>query len=183
MTYSKILTTARLTLRPPRRGDEADLYAIHSDPEVMRYFSEPPWTDPARAVRQIDEDALRFENEESFRFAIILNDTGRQVGNCTLYALHRKNRRAEMGFALAHAHWGHGIMHEALHALLAFGFTDLDLHRVEADADPRNAASAATLTRLGFAQEGLLRERWIVAGEVSDSAMFGLLRREWEAHP
>jgi len=183
MTYSKTLHTPRLTLRPPRRGDETDLYAIHADPEVMRYFSEPPWTDAARAVRQIDEDALRFENEESYRFAIILNETGRQIGNCTLYALHHKNRRAEIGFALARAHWGHGIMHEALQALLAFGFTDLDLHRVEADVDPRNAASAATLTRLGFLQEGLLRERWIVAGEVSDSALFGLLRRDWEARP
>ena len=183
MAYSKTLETARLTLRPPRRGDEADLYAIHADPEVMRYFSEPPWTDPARAVRQIDEDALRFDNQESYRFAIILNATGRQVGNCTLYALHPKNRRAEIGYALARAHWGHGYMHEALQALLAFGFTDLDLHRVEADIDPRNAASAAALTRLGFTQEGLLRERWIVAGEVSDSALYGLLRRDWEALP
>lgn len=183
MTYSKTLATARLTLRPPRRGDEDDLYAIHSDPNVMRYFSEPPWTDPARALRQIDEDAARFDNEESFRFAIILNATGRQIGNCTLYALHRQNRRAEMGYALAHAHWGHGFMHEALCALLAFGYTDLDLHRVEADIDPRNAASAAALTRLGFVQEGLLRERWIVDGEVSDSALYGLLRRDWRASP
>ena len=183
MTYFRTLDTARLTLRPPRRGDEADLYAIHADAEVMRYFSEPPWTDPARAARQIDEDAARFANEESFRFAIILKETGRQIGNCTLYALHRQNRRADMGYALARAHWGLGYMSEALQALLAFGFTELDLHRVEADVDPRNAASATALTRLGFVQEGLLRERWIVAGEVSDSALFGLLRRDWAASP
>jgi ribosomal-protein-alanine N-acetyltransferase len=182
MTYSKTLTTARLTLRPPRRGDEADLYAIHSDPEVMRYFSEPPWTDPARAARQIDEDALRFDNQESYRFAIILNETGRQVGNCTLYALHRQNRRADIGYTLARAHWGQGYMQEALQTLLGFAFMDLDLHRLEADVDPRNAASAAALKRLGFIQEGLLRERWIVAGEVSDSALFGLLQREWRAN-
>lgn len=180
MTYAKTIETARLTLRIPRRGDAADLYALHSDPEVMRYFSEPPWTDPARALRQIDEDAARFENEESFRFAIILNETGRQIGNCTLYALHRQNRRADIGYALARGHWGRGYMQEALQALVAFGFTDLNLHRLEADVDPRNTASATALTRLGFVQEGLLRERWIVAGEVSDSALFGLLRRDWE---
>jgi ribosomal-protein-alanine N-acetyltransferase len=180
MAYTRTLVTPRLTLRPPRRGDEDDLFAIHSDPEVMRYFSEPPWTDLERPARQIDEDAGRFEREESFRFAIVLNATGRQVGNCTLFSLHRQNRRAEIGYALARSHWGHGYMHEALQALLGFAFTDLDLHRLEADIDPRNAASAAALTRLGFQEEGLLRERWIVAGEVSDSQLYGLLRREWQ---
>lgn len=179
MAYTKTIATARLTLRPPRRGDETDLFAIHSDPAVMRYFSEPPWTDPDRAAHQIDDDAGRFEREESFRFAIILNETGRQIGNCTLYAIHRQNRRADIGYTLARAHWGRGYMHEALQALLGFAFTDQDLHRLEADVDPRNAASAASLTRLGFIQEGLLRERWIVDGEISDSALYGLLRREW----
>lgn len=93
--------------------------------------------------------------------------------------MHRQNRRAEIGYALARAHWGHGYMGEALQALPGFAFTDLDLHRLEADIDPRNAASAAALARLGFIQEGLLRERWIVAGEISDSALYGLLRRDW----
>ena len=72
-------------------------------------------------------------------------------------------------------------MQEALQALLAFAFTDLDLHRLEADIDPRNAASKAALVRLGFQEEGLLRERWIVGDEVSDSALYGLLQRDWVA--
>jgi len=70
-------------------------------------------------------------------------------------------------------------MHEALQALLDFGFGELDLNRIEADIDPRNSASARTLERLGFTKEGYLRERWIVGEEVSDTALYGLLRREW----
>ena len=57
----------------------------------------------------------------------------------------------------------------------------LALNRVEADIDPRNAASANTLERLGFQNEGLLRERWVVDGEVSDSGIYGLLRLDWLA--
>ena len=53
------------------------------------------------------------------------------------------------------------------------------LNRVEADIDPRNEASARTLERLGFRREGLLRERWIVGDEVSDTALYGLLQRDW----
>ena len=72
-------------------------------------------------------------------------------------------------------------MHEALQALLDFGFGELDLNRIEADIDPRNSASARTLERLGFTKEGYLRERWIVGEEVSDTALYGLLRREWRS--
>lgn len=180
MAYCKTLTTARLTLRPPRRGDEDALFALHSDPKVMRYFSEPPWTDPARAARQIEEDAAAFEREERFRFAIVLEATQQMIGNCTLHALHQQNRRAEIGYALHPAHWGKGYMGEALKALLAYAFRERDLNRLEADIDPRNTESANCLERLGFVSEGFMRERWIVGGEVCDSALYGLLRREWD---
>ena len=179
MAYSKTLSTARLTLRPPHPGDVDELFALHADPAVMRYFSEPPWTERARAERKIEEDAAAFERQEYFRFAMVLNETQRQIGNCTLFALHAQNRRAELGYALQSAHWGKGYMTEALGALLAYAFDELDLNRLEADIDPRNAASANSLLRFGFAREGFLPERWIVGGEVCDSELYGLLRRDW----
>lgn len=181
MGYSTTLSTARLTLRPPRRGDEDALFALHSDAEVMRYFSEPPWTDPERAIRQIDDDAAGFERGDFFRFAIELTETQQMIGNCTLFALHRQNRRAEIGYALQRQHWGKGYMNEALAALVAHAFDDLDLNRLEADVDPRNEPSKVSLERLGFISEGYMRERWIVGGEVCDSALYGLLRRDWQA--
>ena len=73
-------------------------------------------------------------------------------------------------------------MNEALKALLYYAFQTLDLNRLEADIDPRNSASAKTLERLGFQKEGHLRERWIVNNEISDTWLYGLLRREWHEH-
>ena len=70
-------------------------------------------------------------------------------------------------------------MNEALSGLLDYGFTELDLNRIEADTDARNERSARLLERLGFLKEGLFRERCIVNDEISDSAMYGLLRRDW----
>ena len=70
-------------------------------------------------------------------------------------------------------------MQEALTALVRFAFGELKLRRIEADVDPRNAASLKSLDRLGFKQEGLLRERWNVAGEIQDTLFFGLLAHEW----
>ena len=60
-----------------------------------------------------------------------------------------------------------------------WAFDTLDLNRVKAEADTRNAASARVLEKLGFTLEGTLREDCVVNGDVSDSWVFGLLRREW----
>jgi len=87
--------------------------------------------------------------------------------------------RAEIGYILGRAHWSRGYVSEALPALIDHGFETLGLNRLEADIDPRNAASARVLMRLGFVQEGLLRERWVVRGEPSDSALYGLLLEDW----
>jgi RimJ/RimL family protein N-acetyltransferase len=55
----------------------------------------------------------------------------------------------------------------------------LDLNRIQAETDTRNLASARVLEKLGFALEGTLRENCIVDGEVSDSWLYGLIRRDW----
>jgi RimJ/RimL family protein N-acetyltransferase len=106
---------------------------------------------------------------------------GDVIGTCTLYGWVPSSRRAEIGFVLGRPAWGQGYMREALDTLLGHAFGAMDLNRIEADTDPRNQASMRMLERLGFAREGLLPERWIVDGEVSDSVLYGLLRRHWQA--
>ena len=175
------LRTARLLLRPLREADAPELFAIFSDLNVMRYWSTPPWPSVERAEEIIAGDLVALGAGERLRLGIERADDGLLIGTCSLFDLVEPSHRAELGYALAHAAWGCGYMHEALVALLDYGFGPLDLNRVEADIDPRNAASARSLERLGFKQEGFLRERWIVAGEVSDSALYGLLRADWRS--
>ena len=67
-----------------------------------------------------------------------------------------------------------------MRAVLAFGFERMNLHRVEAELDPRNGASARLLEGLGFSYEGLLPERWYLYDEWCDSVLYGLLRRDFD---
>jgi len=67
--------------------------------------------------------------------------------------------------------------------LLRWAFDTLDLNRVQSETDTRNTASARVLEKLGFVREGMLRENCIVNGEVSDSWVYGLLRRQWKPRP
>ena len=174
------LCTTRLLLRPLRAGDEEDLFAVFSDNKVMRYWSTAPWNDAQPARDMVARD-LAQTTADHLRLGIELPQPGRLIGTCTLFGINATCRRAEIGYALGSGHWGQGYMHEALQALLSYGFGPLGLNRVEADIDPRNEASAKTLERHGFTQEGYLRERWIVGDEVSDTALYGLLQREWLA--
>lgn len=75
--------------------------------------------------------------------------------------------------------WGRGCATEAAYALLQWAFDTLDLNRVQAGTDTRNVASARVLEKIGFVGEGTLREQCIVDGEVSDTWVFGLIRRKW----
>jgi len=127
-------------------------------------------------LRQIRE---RYRSGEGMQLGIERKGDGVLIGTCTLFHFMGQNRRAELGYVLGSPYWRQGYMHEALQRLLAYAFDDLGLIRLEADIDPRNEASERTLLRLGFVKEGYMRERWIVGDVVSDSAVFGLLRREW----
>lgn len=55
----------------------------------------------------------------------------------------------------------------------------MELRRLEAKVEAKNAASTGLLRRLGFTKEGVLRERWISNGETMDAEVYGLLHREW----
>ncbi len=175
------LRTERLVLRPLRETDASALFGIFSDPKVMRYWSTPPWTTMDQAHAMIARDLKAMPAGEHLLLGIERAGDGALLGTCTLFSMNANCRRAEVGYGLASSAWGHGYMDEALRSLLGYGFSELNLNRVEADIDPRNEASAKSLERLGFAQEGVLRERWIVDGEVSDTALYGLLQREWAA--
>ncbi|HEX4584828.1 MAG TPA: GNAT family N-acetyltransferase [Burkholderiaceae bacterium] len=176
-----MLRTERLLLRPLREADAPELFSIFSDPRVMRYWSSPAWSCVDVAREKIAADLKAMAAAEYLQLGIERTGDAQLLGKCTLFNFVRESKRADVGYGTACHCWGHGYAHEALLALLRFGFAELGLNRVEADIDPRNRRSARLLERLGFKQEGYLRQRWIVGEEVSDSVLFGLLRDEFAA--
>jgi len=173
------LAGARVALRALSLDDAPALFAIFSDRSVTRYWSRPPMTHLAQARALVRDVHAGYRSGELLQWGVTRPDEREVIGTCTLFHFSRACRRAELGYALASRHWGQGLMHDALCTLVAHAFDTLDLLRLEADIDPANAASARALARLGFVKEGHLRERWIVGDVVTDSEVYGLLRREW----
>lgn len=174
------LVSERLVLRAPRTDDAPALLDMHADAEVMRYWSTPPWTEAAQAQAWLERARLGGETGQALSWVITRSGEDHLIGTCAVFAIHRDSRRAEIGYGLARPYWGRGYATEAMRAVLSHAFGELDLRRLEADIEPANTASQRVLERLGFVEEGYLRERWEVDGVVSDSRLFGLLRREWK---
>ncbi|MEP6570388.1 MAG: GNAT family N-acetyltransferase [Acidobacteriota bacterium] len=174
------INTSRLLLRCISAEDVDDFYAVYSNPEVMRYWSTPPLADRSAASKLISEIHEGFRRHELLKWGIALRTDDKLIGSVTLFHPDFTHRRVEIGYALGRAYWGNGYMQETLKAVLNYAFEKLNFHRIEADVDPRNAASVRTLERLGFQREGYLRERWQVNGEIQDAYFYGLLRPDWE---
>ena len=175
------LTTSRLVMRETADSDVDVEYAMRTDLVVMRYWSSPPIREISEARDAVQRAKGYFASREGIRWVLTLKGDDRMIGSVGVFGFHEQNRLAEIGYALAREHWGRGYMNEALVAAIDWGFGPFGLRRIEADTHPDNAASVKALERLGFAREGLLRERWQVGDELSDSLVWGMLARDWPA--
>lgn len=165
-------------------ADAEALYAIQSDPKAMRFWNTPPHPGLDHTRERLLKGIEADRSGDSFWWGIERKEDGRLLGTVTVFFNgSQREHRAELGYILGREHWGSGYMNEAQSAVLDYAFGELALHRLEADVDPANEASLRSLERLGFKREGLLRERWEVAGEITDSVLLGLLAREWLDRP
>lgn len=173
------LHTPRLRLRPFGESDADELFAMHSNTYVMRYWDSPPWSERARADRFITACQHMEQEGSGTRLAADRVEDDSFIGWCSLNQWNPEYRSASLTYCFGQAVWGRGYATEAAGALLRWAFDTLDLNRVQTEADTRNLASARVLEKLGFVREGTLREDCVVNGEVSDSWVYGLIRREW----
>lgn len=174
------ISAQRVNLRWVTEQDAEALFAVFSSPQVTRYWSWPAYVEVDQARKLVDQIHRCFEEQTLFQWGVARKEDDVVIGTCTLASIDRTHKRAEIGFALGNESWGEGYMSEAITALLEDSFPRMDLHRIEADVDPRNLSSIRLLERMGFQKEGYLRERWHVDGEIQDALYYGLLRREWE---
>lgn len=174
------LHTARLLLRPFTEADTDAIFALLSNPRVLRYWDAPPWKTRAQAERFIARCKQSQEDGSRVPLAIVRKLDSMFIGWCSLQNVDATYRSALLGYCLDEPSWGQGFATEAASALLDWAYKNMNLIRVQSEADTRNAASDRVLQKLGFMREGTLRENCIVDGEVSDSWIYGLLKREWK---
>ncbi len=172
--------TARLELRLMTLDDVDDIHAWMSDPEVVRYQLYEPRTREVVAEKVAEYlAATQLEKNDDFVQPAIVLD-GVVIGAIYFKLESVADSSAEIGWVLRREYHGHGYAYEAAAAMLTVGFEQVELHRIFAELDPRNAASVALCTRLGMREEAHLVENLMFKGEWADTGIYAILDREWE---
>ncbi|WP_313692596.1 GNAT family N-acetyltransferase [Halorarum halobium] len=167
----------RVSLRTVEAGDDEFLRRHRNDPTVRRPLGEvEPKT--AADVAAYREEVVRGEDG----LTLLICAEGDPVGLAFLFREEPRSGVAELGYWLAPEAWGDGYATEAADLLCEHAFDERALHRLSARVYEGNDASANVLEKLGFLEEGRLREANVWGGERRDTLRYGLLAREWRAN-
>jgi RimJ/RimL family protein N-acetyltransferase len=176
------MRTERLLLRPMTDEDVDDIHAYQSRADVCRYLMfEPRTRDQVAEKVATYSRALALNGDGDFWQLAIerISDPGRVIGDVYFTIKSAANATGEIGWTLHPDHAGQGYVTEAAGAVLEIAFTDLRLHRVRAELDPRNDASLALCKRLGMREEAYFVEDLWSKGAWGDTAIYAILDREW----
>lgn len=172
------LETPTLVLRQTRLSDAEAMFPIFSDDETMRFYGMMPHKIVEEAEDLVRAQHAWYANRQGIRWAITRKADDTLIGSCGFHNFDASFLRAEIGYELYKALWGQGIMGEALQAIIAFAFTQMDLNRIEAIVDGDNQRSKALLQRLGFTYEGCMRQRFHFHDQFWDEHWFSLLQQD-----
>ncbi len=173
---------ADLHLRPLNRNDTEPLFAvITANRDHLKQWL--PWLDTHRTLADsqnfIQFSRDRAEANNGFILAICSNHS--IIGIVGLNYINWENQLSGLGYWLAEAHQGKGIMTIACKALIDYSFTTLKLNRLEIRCADQNHRSAAVAQRLGFTSEGRFREVEWLYDHFVDHKVYALLRRDWQS--
>lgn len=172
------LETDRLILRPMKMSDARDMYAYASDREVSRHVLWDAHTSIFQTRRFLRAAIRQYRQGLPGSFAIALKESGRMIGTIGFMWVNVDHQSAEVGYSLSRDYWNQGLMTEALRRVIAFGFDDLRLNRIEAQHDTENPASGKVMAHVGMIYEGVMRQRLKNKGRFVDVACYAILRSD-----
>lgn len=179
MSDQPTLHTTRLVLRPFTAADTPVVQRLVGAASIAdTTLNIPhPYLD-GMAEAWITTHAEAYANRENVVFAIAVPNEG-LVGAINL-RLELDHRRGELGYWIGEPYWGRGYATEATIAVIDFGFTSLDLNRIEARYLSRNPASGRVMQKAGMQHEGRQRQHILKNGRFEDLEYYGILRTDWQ---
>ncbi len=172
------IKTKRLLLRRMTDADAPELFFLRSNEKVMQFIGREKATSVEEVVALIQKINTAADTNESIMWAIALQETpGTMIGTICFWNILKDHFRAEVGYILHPDFWSKGIMKEALHATVDFGFNEMKLHSIAGHINPENVVSGIVLEKCGFVREAYFKEDFFFRGKFSDSAVYSLLAK------
>ncbi|GAA3992906.1 GNAT family N-acetyltransferase [Mucilaginibacter dorajii] len=171
------ITGADFILRELRLGDAAALQKQADNPNIACFLFDR-FPSPYNLPDAIDFIRLRIADEIQTKFAIVID--GELAGVIGIDFRDDIYRKAPLlGYWLGQQYWGKGIMTQAVRLMIDYGFTNLDVVRLQAGVFSNNPASMQVLEKAGFKKEGILRSAIIKNDVILDEHIYGILKSDW----
>ena len=177
---TKTIETPRLILRQFSAGDTQAMYDNWaSDPEVTRFLSWPTHGSPEITNLVLSSWIDDYQKKDFYQWAIVpKNNSDRPIGSISVIRMEEQEGCCEIGYCIGRNWWHRGITTEALDAVIAFLFREVDVRRVEARHDPNNPHSGGVMRKCGMTYEGTrLRAAQNNQG-VCDVCIYAITKRE-----
>lgn len=178
MTDQIEINTSRLVLKSITPAIIRELFEKKTKEEITAFFAVDD--SGYDHLKMMYENGMETHRLSMFYFLLLDKETHRVLGECGYHTWNKTHQRAELFYSLRNdSDKRKGLMFEALHEVLNFGFTKLELHRIEALTASWNTASIGLLDKYGFTKEGTMREDYVVEGRNENSECYSLLKWEW----
>jgi len=177
-----VLETKNLILRQLTEDDANDVFNYFSKDDVFKYYNLNKFTKLKQAERLIKHFNKQFFYSKHIRWGISLKKNNKIIGSCGYHhcdfnVLQKFDYKAEIGYELTPEYWRKGIMTEALKEIIKYGFKELKLNRIEALIIPENIASRKLVEKVGFIEEGLLKEYRFENNIFNDYCIYAILKK------
>jgi len=166
------IETERLKLVPISFDDIEPLFEIAQDPRSIEDFQYVP-----ESIEDVRQWFLEDIEQSTPVWSIRLN--GDVIGLIEA-GIRKSGATSEPGYFIDVKHQRNGYATEVLRPVVDWTFNNTDVHRIEVGITASNVGSRRVVEKLGFVLEGIMRKNWPFKGEWHDSAMYSMLREEWD---
>jgi len=173
------LETERLLLRKLGVSDSEDIFEYASVPEVAEFLIWNPHIKISDSLDFIQFAQEQFETASSFIWGIELKVEKKLIGTIDLRGYNSAHRCGDVGYVISKKYWNRGFVTEAFKELIRFGFTELNLNRIEAHCEEENAGSWKVMEKVGLKFEGTMREKVFFKDKFHSMKMHSILRKDW----
>lgn len=170
----------KITLRDLILNDVEDRYTWSLDKEVTKYLAFPNKYPPFTREETKQWIEICIERSNGYLQKAILTEDDIHIGWIDLKHFDKINKNAELGIAIGNKDfWGKGYGASAIIVMLKIGFEELDLNKIWLRVDYDNHNAIKCYNRIGFINEGILREGRLRHGEFIDRLRFSILKDEF----
>ena len=175
--YIPTLNFGKIKLRRIIKSDLLDVYEYASDPETSEFLLWSPHPDTSYTKRYLDHIDKKYRRGEFYDWGIEYE--GKMIGTCGFTSFSIENNSAEIGYVLNKRYWGKGIAPRAAKMVMEYGFSELDLNRIEARYMVENDASRRVMEKCLMKPEGILRAAIYSKKRYRDIGVYSILKDEY----